>query len=260
MKKKTSTKKPAPSEESALKAILKGLDTQGYKKLWSYFAEVIRTEKFKKKMAVLRAEFDIPEGGFPLQKNFPPKEWKYRLDNPEWNERVEAVCNAYDLHPSYWRNVIENVLFYDSLELVFSTSYDLCLLIDLKEGLKGLDSEEKKRGREIQKADDKHFPLAIRISPYASERDIVDFVRRNFTALIEPNQKRYQKESSTIGKVRQKKSAVQERNDFIYKNRHLPRKELMRLTNDKFAASTGAIDYSYVGTIIRLETKKQKEV
>ena len=249
------------NEEKILKEIMKGLDTQGYKKLWSYFFEVMRTEKFQKKIKSLRIDFDIPEKCFELQNNFPPKNWKYRLDNPAWNKRIETICAEYDLHFSYWSNVIENYAFYNDLSLIFNSSYDLCFFIDVNNDLKKLDLDEKRMAIKIKKSDDHHFPFAIRISPYASERDIIDFIKKNFTTLIEPNQKRYFENNSIkkvpIGKTKKKKFSIQERNDFLYKNQNLPKKDLMKIISEKYPP---AIDYAYITNIISKENKKRKDV
>ena len=111
--------------------------------------------------------------------------------------------------------------------------------------------------KEIQQADNEIYPLAIRLSPYASERDIIDYVKKNYAFTIAPAQKSYQKSGVPIGKLRKKDQKREERNEFIYQNRRLTGKELMGLVNDKFGE---VLDYGHIRKIISLENKKRKEV
>ena len=103
------------------------------------------------------------------------------------------------------------------------------------------------------------YPVVVRISPYASLRDIQALVASMYSDQIRPIQEKYAVESVKIGKIREKDATVQERNRFIYEHRDLPRKELMRLVNDKFV-SKNPLDYAYIAKIILTETKKRKEV
>ena len=102
------------------------------------------------------------------------------------------------------------------------------------------------------------FPVDIRISPYASERDILDYIKKMYSFFIKPIQERY-KEKTNLGKVKNKKEIIQLRNDLIYKNRHLKLKEIMALIGEEFGNSA-IIDCGYIGKIISLEKKKRKDV
>ena len=121
-------------------------------------------------------------------------------------------------------------------------------IVDAKESL----------SNESNSITDEKFPVVIRVSPYASERDILDYVKKMYSVFILPIQERYKKQT-TLGKVKNKRQFIQDRNDYIYENRHLPRKEIMRLVTDKFGGEY-SIDYGYIGKIISLESKKRKEL
>lgn len=130
--------------------------------------------------------------------------------------------------------------------------YDLCLLVDLQE------EAEEPFGMDIQEADNTFFPLAIRISPYATQRDILDFVKKK-APMIKHEQERYIKTNKgvRIGHVKKKKERIQLRNELIYQNRNLPRKEIMRKVSDEF---NEILDYGHIGKIISLMEKKRKEL
>ena len=106
------------------------------------------------------------------------------------------------------------------------------------------------------RGDDEIYPIGIRISPYASKRDIVDFINTIFP-LIKGMQESYKKAGIKIGKVKKKKKSIQERNVFIYENRKLSINETKRLVEEKFGES---LDYEYIGKIRSYEAKRRKKL
>jgi len=101
----------------------------------------------------------------------------------------------------------------------------------------------------------KRLPIALYINPNVSQREIQDFLSKNWNFIEMYREER--KDKTT--KLRRKSPKVQERNDFIYENRHLPRKKIMEMLGDKYGKDFD-IDYGYVGKIISLEKKKRKEL
>jgi len=96
-------------------------------------------------------------------------------------------------------------------------------------------------------------PIAILLPPFASQRDIYEFVSINWNE-IERIQRKYNKPSIDITSIRKKNERVKKRDHFIFKNRHLPKKELL----SKIAAEFGDIlDYTYINKIIVSETRKK---
>jgi hypothetical protein len=98
-------------------------------------------------------------------------------------------------------------------------------------------------------------PIAITISPYASLRDILDFLKKTYKTHIEPLQNKYKKAEIKLGKMRKRDASVHARNQFIYENKHLASKKLMTLVNDEFGE---LLDYTYINKIISDEEKKRK--
>ena len=97
----------------------------------------------------------------------------------------------------------------------------------------------------------KKYPIALYINPEASQRQIQDFIAKNWSFI-----QAYKKDKK-INIYRKKKKQTQERNDFIYKNRHFPRKQIMMMITDKFGAEN-TIDYGYIGKIISIEKKRRE--
>lgn len=197
---------------------VKSFDTQGVKKLWNYFIEITETLEFKKMIQKLRDEFEIPPKGITTHhQSMPPTNWVYRSTEKEkiLEKRLHNICQYYSLHPLFWTDNIKNLLFYNKLEPLIDYGVDLCIFTDL------LEEKEDPFSEEMQQSDNYYFPLAIRISPYASQRDIIDFIKKNYNFAIKPTQKRYlenyYKKQVKIGKVKEKKNSIRERNNFILK-------------------------------------------
>lgn len=96
-------------------------------------------------------------------------------------------------------------------------------------------------------------PITILLPPYISQRDIYDFISINWEK-IEKIQGKYQKRLIKIVSSRRKNERVKKRDAFIYKNRFLPKKELMSKIADEFG---DVMDYTYLSKIIANEEKKR---
>lgn len=247
----------SPEDREWFERYTKSYNTQGRAKLWNYFLDITKTERFKKKVKSLRERYKIPPDGFDLSRGqiYPPEQWAHRHTDIERNYRdeVHEMCKEYKLHFLYWSDCINSIVFYNELEQILGDGeYDICMFADLQ------NEHDEPFSKDIQDEDNALFPIAIRISPFASQRDIVDFVVKN-SAKITHWQKMYieKMKATKIGKVKKKKPLVQERNEFIYQNRHLPRAEIMSKTMEKFSESP---DAGYIGKIISLEKKRRKEV
>jgi len=236
--------------------------TQGYQKLWAYFNEIVKKEYVQSKFRELRKKYDIPKDGF---KNGyygnPPREWAFNLDETARNDIsnvTEDICSKFKLHYLDWYEILEYYLFFNKIEQIYHTnSYNLCLVQDLVEEKREyeLEKQEGCYTGTIEKSDDEAFPIAVRISPYASQRDIVDYIKRMYPTIKEAQQKYIDKDVK-IGKIKVKNQQIQERNDFIYCNRDKPTKEIRKLLSDKNIF----LDDGHILKIISLEKQKRKEV
>ncbi len=231
--------------------------TQARKKLKAYFLEISRTDWFQKKIAAIREKYGIPAMGyFPSpdgSRHFPPEQL---ANQPEADRKIldeiGEICKKYSLHYLDWFGAIQDYLYYNRIDEIFEpNAQSLIYLADLA------NEREEPFSEYIQKDDAEHYPIALRLSPYVTERDILDYVRKTYKPFILPILKQYRKSGVKIGKVKEKNQKIMERNQFIYENRLLPRKEIMRMVSKKFGRM---LDYGHIGKIISLESQKRKDV
>jgi hypothetical protein len=141
----------------------------------------------------------------------------------------------------------EEYLFFNDTERALNANInDLCLINES-------DEENLDDRREDVLKENQHFPVIIKISPYASQRDIVDYIRTMYP-FIEHFQEKYKSRDIKIGKQRKRNPDIQERDNFIYKNRHKPRKEIGKLLKDKY---NNYLDQGEIGKIISREIKSR---
>lgn len=284
MKDKIIENKPLYNQQEYKELLYRYSQSGGSQKLWNYFVEISRTDKFQKNISLLKKKYEIPEMGFPLVKNtdlgkrindpgycyrllketqkievcidgylIPPNAWKLKNTDQEsaFDVDVMNLCSQNCLHWVYWQDVIKFLVFHNTLHRIPEGGFDLCMISDLRE------EKEDPFSEIVQGADNDAYPIAIRVSPYASQRDILDYVKKVYKPQIEPVQARYKNNSVRIGRVKRKKENIQQRNDFIYNNRELPRKEIMRLVSKKF---NELLDYGLIGKIISIEKERRRDV
>jgi hypothetical protein len=232
-------------------------DTSGHRKLVQYFERIIIGDYFQTKLKEIRNRYKIPHKGFSEKdfEHYPiyPKEWIFRKDLQtikDIEKEIKSICKRFHLHYMDWREPVDELIFYNKYTLEYSlpNSFNLCIVRGPSEDF----------GKSFKESDDNAYPIEIRISPYAGIRDILDFIKKH-SLLIKSYQRTYIDKTVKIGKERRKKSKVQVRNAFIYKNRNLPSKKIMSLITDKFGGES-TIDYAYIGKIISLEKQKRKEL
>ena len=171
-----------------------------------------------------------------------------------FNEAIKKVCKKYKIHFLDGLGIFENYIFYNETDYAIDFGgYGMCLTVDIPQ------EKEEPWSKDAQEDDDLLYPIAVRISPHASLRDILDYIKTTYHYQIYFLQKKYKDKDIKLGKFKKRKTVIQERNEFIYKNRNLPRQEIMKLVTDKFGAKN-TIDYGYIGKIISLEKKKRKEL
>ena len=233
--------------------------TQGYKKIVNFLVDLVKKDKFSAFAKLLRNKYSIPIGGFVIDK-FPcsciPEEWNYKHDSvkiKELRKEIKDFCKPYRLSIKDWISVLEGYIFYNKILISIShNSYNLCYTVDI---LKKKDSS----GTELSKEDTNAYPVGLLISPYATERDILDYVRNIYKTEIKPLQDKYKEGglSFVIGKSKTKKGDIQKRNDLIYKNKDLSLKEISHLIREE---KLELIDEGHIGAIRSQKRKSLKEV
>lgn len=234
----------------------KHFNTQGHKKLWRYVEEVVQSDSFKEDIQGLRKAYKIPEGLILADSQpMPPLEWENR-DNTAvvkmLMEDIDALCYKYGLPCFELHDTFLGQVFFDGAPTKYADNfqaYNLCAMQDILN-----DKEEPWSDRKVE-SDDFAYPIAIRLSPYASRRDIIDFVEQTYTPFIKELQDRYKMIDVEIGKQRKRDPATVARNNFIYENRRKSRKIIMKLVAEKYKE---VLDEGHISKIISHETKRRK--
>lgn len=208
--------------------------TKAFFKLWNVFLDLVKKEKFLKEVEKIRKDKGIILDLEEIEKK---KEFIFSSDKD-----ANKLCEKYGFDPAYYSDTFYCFIFYNKLAPP-DPDIGLCEIVDIFDPI-------------YPKGYDERYPIAIRISPYASLRDIQEFVNKQFF-LLEHLMNKYKDPNSKIGKLKGKNKGIQERNDLIWKNRKLPTREIFKIIYDRFDES---LDLSYINKIIILENKKRKEV
>ena len=221
-------------------------NTTGHRKMWNYFLDIFESEKFQNEIIELRKKFNIFVEELCQQDEhiLPPKIVASEIYRKVQNE-VWELCKRHAIHPFDFSSVIEWYLYYDQF-VEINNDFDSC---NLFKTVDVLQEKEEPFGKDIQEADDVAFPISIRISPYASQRDLIDYIKKTYPHGIGFLQDQYKNKSISIGKNRSRKKTIRERNDFIYKNRNKSLKAIRQL----LASMNIFLDDGHISKIISLE-------
>lgn len=231
------------------------LSTKSSKKLLVYLNEITCSQEFKNRIGRMRAKYGIPLEGFELiqKTSVPPKQWRYYDDadkNFQNQKDIKELCENYSLLPDDFASIMEMFLFFNKIFVpVKPNAYNLCMVYDAFAG-KTID------GTGLSKGMDKYFPIALRISPYASKRDIINYIEKNFREVSEIQQT-YKNELIKIGHVRTKRQGKRKIHEFIWTNQSVPMKELKDLVHEKFKEVLMGHELK---AIIKKENKRRKKV
>lgn len=231
-------------------------NTSGYKKILAYLHSLTEDKNFLKQIKRLRKKCNLPENGLTEYIFYTsPETGKKYIDCPDcmrgtnYIPDLDKICNDYGLD-IFWRQLLEHYLTYNNFDLdimvyPFAIEDINYLLNNTFPEPKIFEDEES--NLDTAKLQAKTHPIALFIHPYASQRELIDYVKKMFKTSIEPLQKRYQKEHIKLGKVRTKSERIKQRNNFILQNKHLPKKELIHLVANNFG---DILSHDYVNKII----------
>lgn len=187
----------------------------GSKKLWDNFLTITKEGGFKKEILKLKRKYSP---------NFILADKKHGGNG--YSEAIDKICRKYELESSYWGSSINNLVqFGETLQPDLLMS-DLCSFDDI------IVRKKEPFDKKITAEYDKLFPLSIRISPYASENDITNYVRKFYKIMIEPKQFQYKKPNIKIGKFRTRIN--RKRDNFIIQHPDMKRKDLQKLVFKEF--------------------------
>lgn len=235
--------------------------TRGSMKVWNYLLGITKSKVFIDKVAVIRKKYNIPRVGYKFKLGIdspfcPPQIWRKQSKNMDawfnFFDEIKKLSIEIGIHP--YDNYLDYYVFFNKLykpDPWLDQGRHLCHISDIPESLNDWI------GRTRFDLDNKSYPVAIRISPYASGRDIIDFIEKKFTTDIKPLLIKYKKNDIKIGKFRSKSPEIQARNNFVYQHRRWSREKISKETGIKFGEKLKA-DQGNVGKIISLEKKLRK--
>ena len=234
--------------------------SQDVEKVLNYFNIVIKTEYFINFVKKNRQKWEIPENGFKDKNGaYPlvPEEFDVQegstsgaLNKDFYIRDVisKDVCQKFGLDPAFYLDIVTSFIYYN---IFFDNQ--------AAESGSGLFIIEETDRKEYQK---KLYPILIRLSPYATQRDLISFIKNKdvWNNQIKVLQEKYKNKKIKIGQFRSKNKRIQERNDFIVAHQDLSRKKIVSLVMDKFRDVSNTIDEGSVSKIISLENKLRKEL
>jgi hypothetical protein len=105
------------------------------------------------------------------------------------------------------------------------------------------------------------YPVFIKISPYASRRDVEDYIAKNWKKISE-NQEIFKNQDTKIGKQRKRKEKVNNLHKSIwnYYNMGLGLEEIRKNINANIISYKDIIGYEDITKILSLERKRRKQV
>ncbi len=234
-------------------------ETKSFQRTISYLKGLADSKEFSDTIKRLRKKCHLPEGGL---KEYifvtMPANGKQVLTTPdcmaevEYRKDLEILANKYALD-FLWIEYLEHYLVYNNFEIdSFVYPIDITDINALVNGPFQYEGEEESALDYVKKTAEMH-PIAILISPYASQQEIVDYIKKMHRISIKPLQDSYRDPNIKLGKTRRKDDTIKERNDFIIANKHLPSKKIVSLVAEKYGK---ILDYTYINKIISDYEKK----
>lgn len=275
-------------EQLAVYSYVMDKQTQGEKKILVNFKKIVITDGFKEEVKRVRGALGIPLDGFVLTeeelkdvnrhiKTSDPEEyhfvakglhWECKSDYPRETEKLLLmfpVMNGY-LSMLLRNYIYYNVFLYNELLEYSDHLVDVCMLADAEEESSMFLIDEDHEGSFSVEHHNKaiegliyKYPVSVRLHPHASQNDVIDFIKKNWKT-IKKYQDKYQTKDTSFSLKNSKTKTnknIRERDDFIYENRNLPRRDIMRIVNKKFGAD---LDQGSIGKIISLEKVKRSGV
>lgn len=231
-----------------------------FQKMSNYLMEIVKYESFQKIVAELRNKYEIPDGGFKPgsdEYEIPPENFDVKKEEALIKDMMDKICKKYALNCFDYYPVLLEYLWYNHIcpacqhQPAELSTCGLFRISDLA------DEKINPYSEELQEFDNISFPIAIRISPYASKRDLTNFINNKpIWQLIAGVQERYRDKKIKIGRIKHKNYDIQERNNLIYENKNKPIKEIRKMLADKNIF----MDDGHIAKVKSLEIQRRKDV
>lgn len=224
-------------------------------KTYGFIQKLRLLPSFQKRIKKIRYAYQIPQKGFDsgvldklIIKEKNPK-IPTKINKTLFLADIKNLLNNYNLSSSWVDLFTDYVLFN-----FFGNYYDVSQILTLDLGTKTQDPQSIDKTLEMSRKFDLN-PIAILLPSSISERELEDYIKINFKK-IKSLQKKYVNSSWEISNLRQSNDRNKERDIFIYKHRHLSKKELMTKLTKNFGKT---LDYTYINKIIKKEMRQRNE-
>ena len=246
------------------------------------FQRVLDEDNTQKEILKIRNNLKIPFNGFRLKKisdiKFTKKEdFSFHLENSGWvsdseyQKETKRLASFFPIMNHYFSILLRNYIYYNKLLLKeldkhIDHSDNACKILDAnwENRIFGLDSdsticeENHKPWKENIKDTIYNHPISIRFKSDVSQRMLVDFIKKNWKEISTLEKEYFSKETKYILRDSKRKInlLIKKRDDFIYKNKDIPRRELWEILNKKYKNALG-LQYESLNKIISRETKRR---
>lgn len=233
--------------------------SQSYNKVWLYYQTLVQSEGFLKRIAALRIKYRIPLKIVDIHgkkiRSSVQSAWEsvtpFKIQKKFWSD-IEKIMRNYGI--SYADNFDSvNAYVFDNKVMAFQDMEgNLCRIWDF------VEERNEPFSKNTQDTDDKIFPIGIKISPYATQRDVLDYIKKYYPVL-KSLQSKYKENKLFIGKFKARNEKIIIRNKYIYKLRNFKLKTIGEKLLNKFGDDPiYDLDEGEISNIISVEAKKRK--
>jgi len=237
----------------------KAVATNAQVKMFAYLCSLARDREFLNEVSEIRKKFSLPSNGFEedIKDEFAFIEALPVYTDERGNE-TDFQKEVYDLASRLylsvpWLNAVTSYVLYDDFFATKTPPFIQMMALD-----EIIDEQaEREEGDDVWSSITDAFPIALFISPYATGRDIIDYVKKRYKQEIEPAQSKHREEGVRIGRVRRRNADVAERDEFICKHKDLSASKLAHLVHEKYGGKL--LGYTYISKIIAKKCKRENK-
>ncbi len=236
----------------------KSLKAAAQKKMRSYIFSLSTNDDFLNSIAQIREMFSLPQNGFVKDVEDElafiralPAHRDGRGNETDIQKEVYELALRFHLTVPWLGSVMKYVLYDD----FFPARIESLVQIVGTDAL--VEEQERRQDNNALHNIADAFPVGIFVSPYASQRDIVDYVKERYSQEIEPLLVKHREKDSLIGRVRARSESIAVRDAFICKHKDLPASKLAHLVYEKYGGKL--LDYTYISKIIAKKCKQEKK-
>jgi hypothetical protein len=249
-------------------------------KTMNYFEAFVKADFFHDNIQSCRKKYSIPAKGLPLGKKgakqlendtllyFPEGFLRDKSLIKKISTDLNKIIDKFPLKNFRLKALLRAYLFHDKLPqtLIYKAaqSDNLCKIIDSQDEFFEYCADDpalRSIYLDHMRLEDFYYPVILRINPEAGQRDIVDYIRKNWD-LLSYHLEKYKGRYGKLGKIKSHDSEIARRNSLIYKNRGKKFSEIMDILKEECIPKKlrDNVDPGSIGKIKSLEKKRRKEV